>query len=153
MHCDHRAHYRHSADARGSCQLPTDSERPAVAPFATLDSSRRSEDHRHLHAGADPLLDIVFEAAIIEWRGPAPFYFVAIPVEHLGEVSYAAREASYGWGCVPVAASIAGASFATSLVPKDGGYLLPLKAAVRTQAGIAPGDSICVRMHVARAGA
>ena len=106
-----------------------------------------------MHAEADPLLDIVFEAAVIEWRGPAPFYFVAILPEHLGEVSYAAREASYGWGCVPVAAIIAGASFDTSLFPKDGGILLPLKAAVRAQAGIAPGDSICVSMRVARVGA
>jgi hypothetical protein len=105
-----------------------------------------------MHTGADPLLDIVFEAAVIEWRGPAPFYFVAIPAEHLGEVSYAARDASYGWGCMPVAASIAGVSFDTSLFPKDGGYLLPLRAAVRAQAGIARGDSICVRMHVRRPG-
>ena len=73
--------------------------------------------------------------------------------EHLGEVSYAAREASYGWGCVPVAATIAGASFAISLFPKDCGYLLPLKAAVRAQAGIAFGDCIRVRMRVVRAGA
>lgn len=104
-----------------------------------------------MHVATDPLLDIVFEAAVIEWRGPAPFYFVAIPPEHLGEVSYAAREASYGWGCVPVAASVVGASFDTSLIPKDGGYLLPLRAAVRAQAGVALGDSICVRMRVARA--
>lgn len=58
--------------------------------------------------------------------------------EHLGEVSYAAREASYGCGRVLVANSIAGASFTTSLFPRDGGYLLPLKAAVRAQVGIAP---------------
>lgn len=68
-------------------------------------------------------------------------------------VSYAAREASYGWGCVPVAASIAGASLATSLFPQGGGYLLPLKAAVRAEAGIATGDKIYVQMRVARAGA
>ncbi|WP_254605032.1 DUF1905 domain-containing protein [Sphingomonas bacterium] len=63
-------------------------------------------------------------------------------------VSYVARQASYGWGCVPVAARIAGASFATSLFPKNGGYFLPLKAAVRAQAGIAPTDGIRVRMLV-----
>jgi hypothetical protein len=106
-----------------------------------------------MHAVADPLLDIFVEAAVIEWRGPAPFYFVAISPEHLGEIRYAAREASYGWGCVPVAASIAGASFNTSLFPKDGVYLLPLKAAVRAQAAIALGDSIGVRIRVARADA
>ena len=29
-----------------------------------------------MHAVADPLLDIAVEAAVIDWRGPAPFYFV-----------------------------------------------------------------------------
>lgn len=106
-----------------------------------------------MHAASDPLLDIIFEGTVIEWRGPAPFYFVAISPEHLDEVSYAAREASYGWGCVPVGASIAGAAFATSLFPKDGGYLLPLKSAVRAQAGIATGDKIHVHMRIAHAGA
>lgn len=104
-----------------------------------------------MHATNDPVFDIIFEAVVIEWSGPAPFYFVAIPIEQLGEVSYAAREASYGWGCVPVVASIADASFATSLFPKNGGYLLPLKAAVRDQLGIVPGDAIRVRMRVASA--
>ena len=104
-----------------------------------------------MDAVADPLLDIAFEAAVIEWRGPAPFYFVAIPPEYLDEVSNCAREASYGWGYVPVVASIADASFATSLFPKNGGYLLPLKAAVRAQIGIVTGDGILVRMRIARA--
>ena len=95
-----------------------------------------------------PLLDIAFTGETIEWRGPAPFVFVAVPEEHVGEVRYAARQASYGWGCVPVEASVGGVEFTTSLFPRDGGYLLPLKVAVQRQAGIGLGDAVQVEMRV-----
>src|SRR5688500_5694064 len=95
-----------------------------------------------------PLLDIAFTAKAIEWRGPAPFVFVEVPEEHVGEVRYAARQASYGWGCVPVKASIGGVEFTTSLFPRDGGYLLPLKVAVQRQAGIGPGQTVEVEMRI-----
>lgn len=84
----------------------------------------------------EPIADISFIAEIIHWRGPSPFYFAAVPDEHVGEVRYAARQASYGWGVVPVEADINGVTFHTSLFPKDGGYLLPLKVDVRKRAGI-----------------
>ena len=95
---------------------------------------------------------IAFEGAVIEWRGPAPFYFVPVAEARLGEVHWAARTASYGWGCVPVAAEVAGVPFTTSLIPRDGGYLLPLKVAVRKRAGIAPGDRIAVTMTIGEGG-
>ena len=65
-----------------------------------------------------------------------------------GEVHWAARTASYGWGCVPVTAEVAGVPFTTSLIPRDGGYLLPLKVAVRKRAGIALGDEVAVTMTI-----
>jgi len=39
-----------------------------------------------LMLGGEILADLSFEAEIIEWRGPAPFYFVAVPSEHVDEV-------------------------------------------------------------------
>jgi hypothetical protein len=99
-------------------------------------------------ACSESLLDLTFAAAVVEWRGPAPHYFLPVPADAVGEVRHAARQASYGWGCVPVAAEIGGVAFTTSLFPKDGGYLLPLKVAVRAQAGIAPGDPVTVRMTI-----
>ncbi|MDO7842602.1 DUF1905 domain-containing protein [Sphingomonas immobilis] len=96
----------------------------------------------------DPILTIAFVAPVIEWRGPAPFYFVPIPEEHVGAVADAARTASYGWGCVPVSAQIGGVEFRTSLFPRDGGYLLPVKAAVRKQTGLVPGDAATVEMSI-----
>ncbi|MGY5058170.1 DUF1905 domain-containing protein [Streptomyces sp. 900105755] len=38
--------------------------------------------------------------------------------------------------------------FETSLFPKDGGYLLPLKSAVRKAQGVAAGDEVRVVMRV-----
>ncbi|WP_240953883.1 DUF1905 domain-containing protein [Sphingomonas sp. G-3-2-10] len=97
------------------------------------------------------LADVRFTAEAFEWRGPAPFVFVAVPEEHTGEVRYAARLASYGWGVVPVSAEIGGISFRTSLFPRDGAYLLPLKVAVRKATGIVLGDLVTVRMRIANA--
>lgn len=91
---------------------------------------------------------VSFAGEVIEWRGPAPFYFVAVTEAQVGEVHWAARSASYGWGCVPVTAEVAGVPFTTSLIPRNGGYLLPLKAAVRTRAGVMLGDRIDVAMTI-----
>ena len=104
---------------------------------------------REMLVPGDVLLDIAFTASIIEWRGPAPFHFAPIPSEKTDGVRWAARLASYGWGCVPVEAEIRGVAFATSLFPRDGGYLLPLKTAVRRDIGIGPDDRIAVRMRIA----
>ena len=94
--------------------------------------------------------DIVFETVVIEWRGPAPFLFAAVPDEYVGAIRYAALTASYGWGVVPVVAIIGATEFATSLFPRDGGYLLPVKVAVRKSERIDLGDRIAVRMRVGR---
>ncbi|MEZ0243971.1 MAG: DUF1905 domain-containing protein [Sphingomonas sp.] len=93
--------------------------------------------------------DIGFEAEVIEWRGPSPFYFAAVPEALVGELRYAAQMASYGWGVVPVEAEVDGIAFRTSLFPKDGGYLVPLKDRVRREAGIVPGDRVQLRLRVA----
>lgn len=95
-----------------------------------------------------PLIDIWFDGVVIEWRGPAPYFFVTIPDEQAGEIRWAAREASYGWGCVPVEAELCGKRFVTSLIPRNGAYLMPLKNAVRSPAGLMTGDQVAVRMRV-----
>ena len=90
-------------------------------------------------------MEIEFNGPIIEWRGPAPFYFVALPPEVCDELNTVASEASYGWGCIPVDVSLevspCGAtkhspSFYTALIPREGGYLLPLKVAARKASGL-----------------
>lgn len=92
--------------------------------------------------------DIAFEAEIIHWRGPSPFFFAPVPQALAGTVKAAARAASYGWGVVPVAARVQGVAFETSLFPRDGTYLLPLKDKVRRDATVTAGDVVRVEMSV-----
>ncbi|MGY5049942.1 DUF1905 domain-containing protein [Streptomyces sp. 900105755] len=89
-----------------------------------------------------------FGGCVVEWRGPAPYYFVPVPEEECEEVRAVAGMASYGWGVVPVEVTLGGVVFETSLFPKDGGYLLPLKSAVRKAHGVEAGDEVRVVMRV-----
>ena len=97
----------------------------------------------------DPLARIAFEAEIIHWRGPAPWLFVPVPPEHVAEIRYAAKLASYGWGCVPVSARIGGTEFTTSLFPRGETYMLPVKVAVQRAEGIGLGDRVAAELRIA----
>lgn len=93
-------------------------------------------------------MDVVFSGRLIEWRGPSPYYFVPVPEEQSADIREVASMATYGWGVIPVEARIGGISFATSLFPKDGEYLLPVKQAVRKPQGLSTGDEVTVEMTV-----
>ena len=94
-------------------------------------------------------MDFHFEGPVVEWRGPAPFYFVAIPDEESADIKFAAKGVEY-WGQVPVMVRIGEAEFTTALFPKDGSYLLPLKDAVRKAAGIEVDQVVAVALNVGR---
>ena len=96
----------------------------------------------------EPLASLEFEGEVIEWRGPPPYLFVPVPEDQVGAVRFAAHEASYGWGCVPVSARVGKIDFTTSLFPRDGTYLLPIKVAVQKAAGVGLGDRVCVLMRI-----
>jgi hypothetical protein len=90
---------------------------------------------------------IEFTGAVFEWRGPAPFFYVAVPDAESAEVRAVASAVTYGWGMVPVTARIGGTEWRTSLFPKEGRYLVPLKDAVRKAEGIGAGDTVAVRLE------
>lgn len=91
-------------------------------------------------------MELEFTGAVIEWRGPAPFFFVVIPEAESDAIAAVATAFTYGWGVIPVRAVVAATAFTTSLFPRDGGYLLPLKDAVRRPAGIGVGDLVAVEV-------
>lgn len=93
-------------------------------------------------------MDLAFSGPVIEWRGPAPYYFVRVPDAEAADIREVAALATYGWGVIPVEAHVGGITFTTSLFPREGGYLLPVKDRVRRPAGVAPGDVVDVRMTV-----
>jgi hypothetical protein len=89
-----------------------------------------------------------FTAEIIEWRGPAPFFYAPLPADKAAEISAQRKALSYGWGVIPVAVTIGGVQWTTSLFPKDGTYLLPLKDKVRRALGVTVGDTVKVEMRL-----
>ncbi len=93
-------------------------------------------------------MDLEFSGEIIFWRGPAPWHFVAMPEQESAELQDNSGSFSYGWGCIPVRARIGDTSYTTSLFPKDGRYLVPVKTAVRRAEGLDLGDVVTIRLNV-----
>lgn len=89
-----------------------------------------------------------FEAEVIHWRGPSPYFFAPIPEHHGEEIKKVAKFATYGWGVIPVEATIDGVMFGTSLLPKHGSYLLPLKDDVRRKCNLTAGDLISASIAI-----
>ena len=81
-------------------------------------------------------MDFEFAGDIVEWRGPAPFYFVPLPADVAAEIKAVEAQASYGWGCIPTDVTIGGHSFYTALIPREGTYFLPLKVDMRKKTGL-----------------
>ena len=86
------------------------------------------------------------------WSGEGgSWHFVTVPAEEAVEIRLesAASGIRRGFGSVRVRASINGVAWTTSIFPqKSGGYLLPVKAAVRRDAGIAAGDDVTVDLEL-----
>jgi len=91
-------------------------------------------------------MDMQFDGEIWFWKGPAPWHFVTVPEAECMELAANADLVSYGWGMIPVAVRIGGTNWTTSLWPKDGRYIVPLKTAVRKAERIDVGDTVTVRL-------
>ena len=93
-------------------------------------------------------MDLAFRGELFEWRGPAPYHFVTVPEVESGMIDAVLELVTYGWGMVPVTATIAGTEWTTSLFPKDERYLLPVKDAVRKAERLELGDVLDVRLSI-----
>ncbi len=93
-------------------------------------------------------VDVQFDGEVWFWKGPPPHHFVTVPTHMWPAFKEAAELVSYGWGVVPVAAQIRGTTWTTSLFPKDGGYIVPLKATVRKAEQVELGDTVTIRISV-----
>lgn len=89
-----------------------------------------------------------FSGEIWYWRGPSPFYFVTVPEAESADLHAASSALTYGWGVIPATVQVGATTFTTSLFPKDGGYVVPLKAAVRKAEGLDEGDSVVIGLGV-----
>jgi hypothetical protein len=93
-------------------------------------------------------MKLEFSGEIWTWKGPAPWYFVTVPDDQCGELEATSASVSYGWGMIPVTARIGKTGWKTSLWPKDGSYVVPVKAAVRKAEKLEEGDTVTVRLAV-----
>lgn len=93
-------------------------------------------------------MNLEFDAEITEWRGPAPYLFAALPPEQAADLAQIARDVTYGWGCIPARGRIGSTEFTTSLFPRQGGYLVPVKVAVQRAEGVGLGDVIHLQLAI-----
>jgi hypothetical protein len=89
-----------------------------------------------------------FSGEITYWRGPAPWYFIRVPAAECRELHAVSAIVSYGWGVIPVRVRIGATEWDTSLFPKDGRYLVPIRADIRRAEGLALGDTPTVRLTI-----
>ena len=91
---------------------------------------------------------IEFNGKIIFWKGPAPWFFVTVPAKQSRELKAISGLVTYGWGVIPVHVRVGKTEFQTSLFPKDGLYLVPIKVSVRKVENLEKGDKVTVRLEV-----
>ncbi len=101
-----------------------------------------------MRAWGVPGLVLAFSGEVFHWRGPSPYHYVAVPEDESEQIRDVAKAVSYGWGVIPVAVDLGRTRWTTSLFPKDGRYLVPLKDAVRRAERVALGDVVNLRLSV-----
>ena len=94
-------------------------------------------------------MELRFSGRVVEWRGPAPHHFVAVPADLAAEVAEVATALTYGWGVVPVTVVLGSTTWTTSMIPRHGGYLVPLRLDVRRREGVGPGDVVELTLRLA----
>jgi len=103
---------------------------------------------RILPTGEYVALNTEFEAEIWFWQGPAPWFFVTVPKDLCDELAMLSASVTYGWGMIPATVRIGNTTWKTSLFPKDGQYIVPIKAMVRKAEKLDEGDRVTVTLEV-----
>jgi len=94
------------------------------------------------------MMKFEISGTVIEWRGPAPFYFLPTPIEVTEEIELYKRELTYGWGVIPAKVTLGTVTVTTSLFPKNGSFYIPLKDALRKPNEISVGDFVTLILEI-----
>lgn len=81
-------------------------------------------------------------AELIFWHGPSPFLFAPVPADISKTIKELSAQLSYGWGCIPVMVRLGKTEWKTSLMPKDGVYLVPIKTLVQKKEDVSAGSLV-----------
>lgn len=93
-------------------------------------------------------MELEFSGEVWFWRGPSPYHFVTVPEDESAELQETVALVTYGWGMIPVEVRIGSTTWTTSLFPKNGEYVVPLKDLVRKAEQIDVGDTVTLRLAV-----
>lgn len=94
------------------------------------------------------MVEFVIRGEVWHWRGPSPYHFVWMPDDESERIRDVASEVTYGWGMIPVTVTIGTTTWTTSLWPKEGRYVVPLKDVVRHAEHIELGDDVRLRLSI-----
>lgn len=94
-------------------------------------------------------MDLRFTGELWYWRGPSPYHFVTVPGPECIRLAEVAGAVSYGWGMIPATCRTGGTTWTTSLWPKNGGYLVPIKDKVRKAEDLDLGEPVTLHLTVA----
>lgn len=114
---------------------------------STLRATRRRDPARHTPSSL-PRVHYLWTGELFEWRGPSPFYFISMSPTDSQDLREIANEVTYGWGVIPVRVRIGNTEWTTSLFPREGNYLVPVKDKVRRAEAITLGDRVAVQMWI-----
>ena len=93
-------------------------------------------------------MELRFAGQVWYWRGPAPFHFVTVPAAESEMIHDVSGIVTYGWGMIPVRVTVGGTTLSTSLWPKDGGYIVPIKKELQDAESIAVDDEIEITLDI-----
>jgi hypothetical protein len=99
-------------------------------------------------------LSYAFTATLWHYPGEAGWHFLTLPEELAAEIREETATLRRSFGSVKITATVTGHNWSTSLFPdsKSGTYLLPVKKAIRTAAGLEAGDQVTVHLEVPDSG-
>lgn len=93
-------------------------------------------------------MHVEFDGEVWYWKGPAPHYFVTVPEKQCQDLKDISGLVTYGWGMIPVSVRIGATEWKTSLFPKEGRYIVPLRVSARKAESIEEGDTVAIRLTV-----
>lgn len=93
-------------------------------------------------------MKLEFSGKLWYWQGPAPWYFVTVPEQQCRDLRAIAKAVTYGWGMIPARVQIGKTRWTTSLFPKDGSFVVPIKVRVRVAENLLEGDIVTVQLEI-----
>jgi hypothetical protein len=102
-----------------------------------------------LFADERPSIDLEFDGELILWRGLSPYVFLPVPEAESADIAAVANLVTYGWGVIPVSVRIGASSWTTSLFPRNGRYLVPIKVAIQRAERLEVGDRVSATLRIA----